>query len=175
MAHRMHVGDHLGPGVAQRRPGVPGLGEEAQIFNTVNARSRPLPKHGWRDQFVLARGKPCQQPVGALGLLGRAHDHAADEKELRIVAAVQFAVDGFNWRLPWPKEKSWRARRYEREMQTLSFAFGEGKGDLRDLRKNVALKLVAQTRHDQNPQRPVFSGPLIAADGPGPRQEDCSL
>jgi len=51
---------------------------------------------------VLARGKPGQQPVGALGLLGRALDHAAHQKELRVVTAVQFAIDGFQSNAPCP-------------------------------------------------------------------------
>ena len=55
MAHRMHVGDHLGTGVAKRRPGVPGLGEEAEILGAVNARPRALPELRRCDQLMLAR------------------------------------------------------------------------------------------------------------------------
>ena len=106
MAHRMHVGDHLGTGIAKRRPGVPGLGEKAEIFGTVNARPRALPELRRRDQLVLARFEPRQQPVGALGLLGGALDHAADEEELRIVAAMQFGVDGFHSNAPVPESRS---------------------------------------------------------------------
>ncbi len=56
MAHRMHIGDHLRPGVAERRPGVPGGFEKVQVFRTVHARPRPLPEPGRRDQFMLAGG-----------------------------------------------------------------------------------------------------------------------
>jgi hypothetical protein len=77
MAHRMHIGDHLGPGIAEHRPGVPGGREKIQIFRTVHARPRPLPEHNRRDQLVLARRKPRQQPISALRLLGGALDHAA--------------------------------------------------------------------------------------------------
>ena len=66
----------------------------------MNARPRPLPEHGRLNQLVLARGKPGQQPVGPLGLLGGALDHAAHQKELRIVAAMQFAIDGFQSNAP---------------------------------------------------------------------------
>ena len=52
---------------------------------------------------MLARGEARQQAIGALGLLGGALDHAADQKELRIVAAMQFAVDGFHNMLPCPR------------------------------------------------------------------------
>ena len=106
MAHRMHIGNHLGTGIAKRRPGVPGLGEKAEIFGTVNPRPRPLPEHIRRDQLVLAHCQPRQQPVGALGLLGGALDHAADEKELRIVAAMQVGVDGFHLKHPLLKAES---------------------------------------------------------------------
>ncbi len=63
---------------------------------TVHAQPRPLPEHGWRNQLMLARRKSREQAIGALGLLGRARDHAADEEELRIVAAVEIGVDGFH-------------------------------------------------------------------------------
>jgi len=69
MTHRMHIGDHLRPGIAKRRPGVPGTAEKVQIFGTVNARPRPLPEHNRRDQLMLARRKPREQE----GSRSRAH------------------------------------------------------------------------------------------------------
>ena len=92
----MHIGDHLGPGIAERRPGIPGGREKVQIFRTVHARPRPLPEHRRRDQLVFARRKPCEQTVGTLRLFGGALDHAADEEELRIMAAMKVGVDGFH-------------------------------------------------------------------------------
>ncbi len=54
VAHRMDVGDHFRAGIAERGPGLPGFGEKAEIFRTVNPRARALPEHGGRNQFVLA-------------------------------------------------------------------------------------------------------------------------
>jgi len=100
VAHRMHVGNHLRPGIAKRGPGIPGLAEKAEIFRTVNSRTRALPEHVWRNQIVLAGLEPRKQPVGAFGLFGGALDDTANQKELRIVAAVQFSVDGLHANTP---------------------------------------------------------------------------
>ena len=43
MAHRMHVGDHLGTGIAERRPGVPGFGEERDIPRCESRARGPCP------------------------------------------------------------------------------------------------------------------------------------
>ena len=48
---------------------------------------------------MLAGLQPLEQAVGALGLLGGALDDAADQEELRIVAAMQFGIDGFHSKL----------------------------------------------------------------------------
>ena len=103
MAHRMDVGDHLRAGIAERGPGVPGLAEERQIFRAVNPRTRPLPERGRLDQSMLAVLQPLEQAVGAFGLLGGALDDAANQEELRIVAAVQFGMDGFHSNTPWSR------------------------------------------------------------------------
>ena len=96
VAHRMHVGDHFGACIAKRTPSVPRLLQEAKIFGAVNPGPRPLTENGRRDQIVLASFQPRQQTIGALRLLGGALDDAAHQKELRIVAAVQFGVDGLH-------------------------------------------------------------------------------
>ena len=96
MADRMNVGDHLRTCIAKGRPGVPRLLQKTKIFGAVDPRPRSLTEHGRRDQVVLAGLQPCQQPVGALGLLGGALDDAAHQEELRIVAAMQFGVDGLH-------------------------------------------------------------------------------
>ena len=92
----MHVGDHFGAGIAERAPGVPRLLQKAKIFGAVDPRPRPLTENGRRDQIVLAGLQSCQQPIGALRLLGGALDDAAHQEELRIVAAMQFGVDGLH-------------------------------------------------------------------------------
>ena len=104
VAHRMDVGDHFRTGIAERGPGLPGLGEKAEIFRTVNPCARTLPEHGRRDQFVLAGLQPREQPVGAFGLFGGALDDAAHQKELRIVTAMQFSVDGLHANTPVVKK-----------------------------------------------------------------------
>ena len=100
----MHVGDHLGTCVAERRPGVPGLFEKAKIFGTVHPGPRALTENGRRNQVVLAGLQPRQQAIGALGLLGGALDDAAHQEELRIVAAMQFGVDGLHAVAPLAEE-----------------------------------------------------------------------
>jgi hypothetical protein len=99
------VGDHLGAAIAERDPGVPSLGEKAEIFRTMNPCPRPLPEHHGLDQFVPARAEPGEQAIGAFGLLGGAPDHAANQKELRIVAAVQFRINGLHGNTPVAEDK----------------------------------------------------------------------
>jgi hypothetical protein len=53
---------------------------------------------------MLARFQAREQPVGAFGLFGGALDDAAHQKELRIVAAVQFSVDGLHANTPVVKK-----------------------------------------------------------------------
>ena len=96
MTHRMNVGDHFRTGIAERGPGLPGFGEKAEIFRTVNPCTWALPEHSGRNQFVLAGLQSREQPVGAFGLFGGALDDAAHQEELRIVAAVQFGIDGLH-------------------------------------------------------------------------------
>ena len=62
----------------------------------MDPRPRALTENGRRDQIVLAGFQSCQQPIGAFGLLGGALDDAAHQEELRIVAAVQFGIDGLH-------------------------------------------------------------------------------
>jgi hypothetical protein len=93
IANRVDVRDHLGAGIAKRGPGLPGFLEEAQVFRAVHPRARALAKGGRRDQLVLAGLQPGQQPIGTLGLLGGALDHATHQKELRIVASMQLGID----------------------------------------------------------------------------------
>ena len=88
------------PGISERAPGVPGLGEETEIFSAVNSRARSLPEYGRLDQLVPARLQSCQQPVRAFRLLGGALDDAANQEELRIVAPMQFGVDRFHSNAP---------------------------------------------------------------------------
>src|SRR5262249_19601933 len=78
----------------ERRPGVPGLCEEGEIFRTVDSRARPLPERDRLDQLMPALLDPPKQSIGALGLLGRALDDAAHQEELRIMAAGQLGIDG---------------------------------------------------------------------------------
>ena len=66
----------------------------------MNPRPRPLPERNRLNQFVLARLEPGQQAIGTFGLLGGALDDAANQKELRIVAAMQFGIDGLHRILP---------------------------------------------------------------------------
>jgi hypothetical protein len=49
---------------------------------------------------MLARLQSRQQPVRAFGLFGRAPDHAANQEELRIVAAMQLGMDSFHATAP---------------------------------------------------------------------------
>jgi hypothetical protein len=100
VAHRMHVGNHFGAGIAKCCPGVPGFCKKAEIFRTVNPGARALPEHHRRNQIMLASLQPCQQPVGAFRLFGGALDHAAHQKELRIVTPVQFGMDGLHANAP---------------------------------------------------------------------------
>jgi hypothetical protein len=96
IADGVDVGDHLRTGIAERDPCVPGFLHKTQIFGAVDARPRALTEHRGLDEGVLAGLQPCQQPVGAFGLFGGALDHAAHQEELRIVAAMQFGVDGLH-------------------------------------------------------------------------------
>jgi hypothetical protein len=62
----------------------------------VNARARALAECRRLDQLMLAVLQALEQTIGALGLLSGAFDDAANQEELRIVAAVQFGMDGFH-------------------------------------------------------------------------------
>lgn len=96
MTDRMYVGYHLGTGIPKRRPGVPSLGEKAEIFRAMHPGPRPLPEHNRIDQIVLARLEPRQQPVGAFGLLGGSPDDASNQEELRVMTSMQFGIDGLH-------------------------------------------------------------------------------
>ena len=95
MANRVNVGNHLRPGIAQRRPFVPGFRQKAQIFRAVHPGARPLAERNGLDELMGAGGKPLEQTVRALGLFGGAPDHAAHQEELRVMAAMPFGVDRF--------------------------------------------------------------------------------
>ena len=82
--------------IAQGGPSLPGFREEIQIFRAVDPRPGTLPENDRRYQLVLSRLEPGEQPISAFGLLGRALDNAAHQKELRIVASMQFAIDGLH-------------------------------------------------------------------------------
>jgi len=90
------VGDHLGAGIAERGPRLPGFREEVQIFDAVDTQPRPLSEGGWLDEPMLAGRKAREQPVGSLGLLGGFLHDAAHQEELRIVAPMPFGVDGLH-------------------------------------------------------------------------------
>ena len=96
IADGMHVGDHLGTAIPKCCPGAPCLGEEAKIFGTMHPRPRPLPEHDRLDHIVLAGLEPREQPIGAFGLLGGSLDDAANQKELRVMASMQFGMDGLH-------------------------------------------------------------------------------
>jgi hypothetical protein len=64
---------------------------------------RPLPEDIRRNQVVLARLEPREQPVGTFGLLGGALDDAANQKELRVVASMQFGIDSLHADTPVEK------------------------------------------------------------------------
>jgi hypothetical protein len=53
---------------------------------------------------VVAGRQPGQQAIRAFGLLGGALDDAAHQKELRIVAAMQFGVDSLHAVTPLMEE-----------------------------------------------------------------------
>ncbi len=96
VTHRMHVRDHLSAGIAKGGPFLPGIRKKAQIFGTVNARAWALPEGNRLNQRVLSRSQSLEQSVGAFGLFGRAFHHTANKKELRIMAAVAFGIDGLH-------------------------------------------------------------------------------
>src|SRR6478672_6941012 len=96
VADRMHVSDHFGAGIAERAPGVPRFLEKAKIFGAVDPRPRALAENRRRDQIMLAGLQSRQQAIGALGLLGGALDDTPHQEKLRIVAAMQFGVDGLH-------------------------------------------------------------------------------
>jgi hypothetical protein len=62
----------------------------------VDPRARPLAENRRRNQIVLAGFQPREQSIGALGLLCGALDDAPHQEKLRIVAAMEFGVDGFH-------------------------------------------------------------------------------
>jgi hypothetical protein len=92
----VHVGNHFRAGIAQRNPRVPGFLEKPDIFGTVDPRTRPLAEHRRRDQIVPAGFQAREQSIGALRLLGGALDDAPHQKELRIVAAMEFGIYGLH-------------------------------------------------------------------------------
>jgi hypothetical protein len=57
---------------------------------------RPLPESARLDQIVIARLKSAQQPIGAFRLLGGTLDDAANQKKLRVMASMQFGIDGLH-------------------------------------------------------------------------------
>ena len=66
----------------------------------MDPRARTLSKtHGF-DDIVLTRHETRKKPVGAFGLLACSPDHAPNEDELRIVAAMPIGEDGFQLILP---------------------------------------------------------------------------
>jgi hypothetical protein len=69
----------------------------------VNASARALAEFGRLDQLMFAIPQTFKQTIGALGLLGGALDDTANQEELRIVAAVQFGMDGFHSNTPWSR------------------------------------------------------------------------
>ena len=62
----------------------------------MDPRARPLPESRRRDQIVLAGFQAREQTIGALRLLGGALDDAPHQKELRVVAAMEFGVYGLH-------------------------------------------------------------------------------
>jgi hypothetical protein len=72
---------------------------------------RPLPERDRFDQIVLARLEPREQPIGAFGLLGGSLDDAANQEELRVVASMQFGMDGLHADAPRVKTESQLQRR----------------------------------------------------------------
>src|SRR5882672_10146715 len=92
VAHRMHVGDHLGACIPQRGPSIPCLGEKTKKFRTMDPCPRPLPESARLNQIVIARLKSPEQPIGAFRLLGGALDDAANQKELRVMASMLFVI-----------------------------------------------------------------------------------
>src|SRR5207249_10643816 len=70
--------------------------QKAKIFGAVHPRPRPLTENSRRNQIVLAGFQSRQQTIGALRLFGSALDHAPNQEELRIVAAMQFGIDGLH-------------------------------------------------------------------------------
>src|SRR5229473_2946903 len=111
VADGMDVGDHLGAAIPKLGPGVPCLGEKTEIFRTMDPCPRPLPENIRRNQVVLARLEPREQPVSAFGLLGGALDDAANQKELRVVASMQFGIDSLHANTP-VEEKSLSSRQH---------------------------------------------------------------
>src|SRR6266851_2070686 len=99
VADGMDVGDHLGAAIPKLGPGVPCLGEKAEIFRTMDPCPRPLPENIRRNQVVLTRLEPLEQPVSAFGLLGGALDDAANQKELRFAKRTRdhraYVADSF--------------------------------------------------------------------------------
>ena len=100
VADGMHVGDHLGAAIPKLGPGVPCLGEKTEIFRTMDPCPRSLPENIRRNQVVLARLQSREQPVSAFRLLGGALDDAANQKELRVVASMQFGIDSLHTNTP---------------------------------------------------------------------------
>jgi hypothetical protein len=59
-----------------------------------------LPERARLNQIVIARLKSPEQPIGAFRLLGGALDDAANQKELRVMASMQFSIDGLHPHTP---------------------------------------------------------------------------
>jgi hypothetical protein len=66
----------------------------------MNPCARALPEYDRFDQIVLAGLEPREQPISAFGLFGGALDDAANQKELWIMASMQFGIDGLHANAP---------------------------------------------------------------------------
>ena len=88
----------------------PRLGKKAEILGTMHPRPRPLPERDRLDQIVMACLEPREQPVGVFGLLGGSLDDAPNQKELRIMASMQFGIDGLHADAPMAEDGCRRSR-----------------------------------------------------------------
>ena len=72
---------------------------------------RPLPERDRLNQIVIARIKSAEQPIGAFRLLGGALDDAANQKKLRVMASMQFGIDGLHPHTPVVELYPWVRQR----------------------------------------------------------------
>src|SRR5713226_7930760 len=75
-----------------------------QSPSSVQASHASARKPRYSGLWTLARGEPLEQPVSAFGLLGGALDDAANQKELRVVASMQFGIDSLHADTPVEKK-----------------------------------------------------------------------